>query len=59
MISKLTVVAFDDNGDLIRSSDGRPVEYDVDNFDCSSICDDINYAINEGYAYATPLNPSN
>ena len=59
IINKLTVTAIDEEGNPICDSNDQPLEYDVDNFDFSSICDDINHAINEGYAYATPLNPSN
>lgn len=59
IINQLTVLALDEDGNVIRNSNNQPIAYDVCDLDCSSICDDLNYAINEGDAYTTPINPSN
>jgi hypothetical protein len=59
IINKLTLIAINEYGNPICDSNDQPIEYDVDDLDFSSICDDINHAINEGDAYVTPLNPSN
>ena len=59
IIHQLTVVAIDEDSNPICDSNNQPIEYDVNDFDCSSLCDDLNSSIELGEAYVTPINPSN
>ena len=55
IIQQLTVIKIDENGQPVSGEDGNTLEYDVGWFDCSDLCDQIEWGVDNGRVILTPI----